>query len=258
MPEVATEDATLYCEIDGEGEPVTVFAHGLTNSRKESAQLTQFLPGTKVRFDFRGHGRSSVPETGYHFSDFARDLDAVASTHGATRAVGTSLGAGAICNLVARVPDRFERLILLFPAALDMPFEHKARFLQTAEILETKPKDEAIAEIMANPDRTEEYAQVPWLRELAEQMWEDVNPAGIACAIREVIEDFAVKDREMLRAVKAPTLIISRGGDPIHPIEVGEILAEVMPNAELASFADDEEIMQAIPALIARANELIS
>ena len=77
-------------------QPVTVFAHGLTNSRNELAAFTPFVAGTKVRFDFRGHGLSSVPETGYRFADFARDLDAVARAYGATRAVGTSLGAGAI------------------------------------------------------------------------------------------------------------------------------------------------------------------
>ena len=83
---------TLHVEVEGDGPPVTVFAHGLTNSRNELAAFTPFLAGTKVRFDFRGHGLSSVPETGYRFADFARDLDAVAAAYGATRAVGTSLG----------------------------------------------------------------------------------------------------------------------------------------------------------------------
>ena len=58
MPEVRTADATLYCEVDGEGEPVTVLAHGLTNNRNELAAFTSLVPGTKVRFDFRGHGFS--------------------------------------------------------------------------------------------------------------------------------------------------------------------------------------------------------
>src|SRR3990170_1398558 len=120
MPEVRTEDATLFCEVEGEGRPVTVLAHGLTNNCKELAAFTPLVPGTKVRFDFRGHGRSSAPPTGFRFQDFARDLDAVANAYGATRAIGTSLGAGAIANLLCRKPDRFERTVWLLPAALDL------------------------------------------------------------------------------------------------------------------------------------------
>lgn len=258
MREVTTDDSSLYVEVDGEGEPVSVFAHGLTNSCREMSPLTPYLPGTKVRFDFRGHGRSSVPETGYAFADLARDLDAVSKAFGATRAVGTSLGAGAICNLVAREPARFERLVLLLPAALDMPFEHASRFLETADVLETLPREEAIAKIMSDPDRLEAYAETPWLRELADAMWRDMNPIGVARAIRGAIASRAVEDREDLRKVTVPTLIICRDGDPVHPLSVGEILAEMMPGAELITFADDDEIMNAIPQLLAKANEFLS
>lgn len=258
MFEVKTGDATINVEVDGEGKPVTVFAHGLTNNRNEMSMLTPFLPGTKVRFDFRGHGRSSAPETGFSFDDFARDLDAVATAYGATRAVGTSLGAGAICNLIAREPDRFERLVLVFPAALDIPFDQKDRFLETVEMLEAKPREEALQILIGGEDRVEQYARVPWMRELVEQTWREADLEGMARAIREVVESQAIEDREHLRAVQTPTLIICRDGDPVHPVVLGEILAEVMPNAELISFKDDAEIIDSVPMLIARATEFLS
>src|SRR6266487_2765026 len=116
MAEVRTEDAVLHVEVDGAGDPVTVMAHGLTNSCLELADLTSLVPGTKVRFCFRGHGHSSSPDSGYRFADFARDLDAVAEAYGATIAFGTSLGAGAIGYLVEHQPDRFDKLLLLLPA----------------------------------------------------------------------------------------------------------------------------------------------
>jgi 3-oxoadipate enol-lactonase len=258
MATVRTEDATLHVEVDGEGDPVTIFAHGLTNNRMEMAMLTPFLPGTKVRFDFRGHGRSSAPETGYGFPDFARDLDAVATAYGATRAVGTSLGQGAICNLIAREPDRFERLIFVLPAALDVGSDQRGRFLDTARILEELPHDEAIATLLEQPDQLEEYVRAPWVRQLAEQMWAEADLQTVARAIRGVIETSAVESRDQLRAVTAPTLILCREGDPIHPVAVGEILAEVMPNAELISFANDDEILAAVPMLLRRAAEFLA
>ena len=96
MAELVTEDVTLHVDVDGEGEPVTLLAHGLTNSCRELAQLTPLVPGTKVRFCFRGHGHSSSPQRGYRFVDFARDVEAVADAYRAEVAFGTSLGAGAI------------------------------------------------------------------------------------------------------------------------------------------------------------------
>ena len=123
MAEVLASDGTrLHVEIDGAGEPVTVLAHGLTNSCKELSAFTPMAPGTKIRFCFRGHGHSGTPEAGhYRFADFAGDVDAVARAYGATRAVGTSLGQGAITWLLSEDPDRFERLVFILPAALDVP-----------------------------------------------------------------------------------------------------------------------------------------
>src|SRR5881397_770631 len=132
MAEVRTEDAVLHVEVDGEGDPVTILAHGLTNSCRELADLTPLVAGTKVRFCFRGHGHSSSPEHGYRFSDFARDLDAVADAYGARIAFGTSLGAGAIGNLMVRDPNRFDKVILLLPAGLDRAFQYKDRMLRMA------------------------------------------------------------------------------------------------------------------------------
>ena len=252
MPDITTQDATLHVEVEGDGAPVTVFAHGLTNSRNELAAFTPFLNGTKVRFDFRGHGLSSVPETGYRFTDFAGDLDAVARAYGATRAVGTSLGAGAITNLIAREPDRFERIVFLLPAALDVPLADHRDFDRTAERLESLSKEQAVEAILSSPDRAELYERAPWLREFDALLWQDMNPQGVARAIREVVRDVAVEDRELLRRVTAPTMIISREGDRVHPAELGRVLAELMPNAELIMMSGEEELMSSIPMLVGR------
>ncbi|MGZ4148783.1 MAG: alpha/beta fold hydrolase [Actinomycetota bacterium] len=157
--EVTSADGTrLHAEVDGAGEPVTVFAHGLTNSCMELAAFTPLAPGTKVRFCFRGHGHSGVPEAGrYRFADYAADFDAVATAFGATRAVGTSLGAGAITYLVGESPDRFERLVFLLPAALDEPVAGHPMSLRTAELLETLPKDEAIEQALQESGRARNY-----------------------------------------------------------------------------------------------------
>jgi 3-oxoadipate enol-lactonase len=250
MPEVRNADVTLHVEVDGAGEPVTVFAHGLTNSCRELAPFTPSLAGTAVRFCFRGHGHSSAPDRGYRFADLASDLEAVARAYGATNAVGTSLGSGAIMSLLEHDPGRFDRIVMLLPSSLDLPFRNPERFDAIADLLESYPKDEAIERVLAMSE--ERYVRAPWLRELDLVLWEDMNPAGVARAIREVTRDISISDRELLRKVDAPVLLICREGDAIHPAELGRILLDLLPNAELLTLGSEEELIASIPLLVER------
>ena len=258
MPEVRTDDATLYCEVEGDGEPVTVLAHGLTNNRNELAAFTPLVPGRKVRFDFRGHGRSSSPPAGFGFADFARDVDAVASAFGATVAIGTSLGAGAIGNLVCRVPDRFERMVWLLPAGLDARFPLAGRYHRIAGELEGKTPEEALAAMLDDPQRVAEYLETPWRLELDRVLWQHDDPDGLARAIRGVVEDWPIPDRELLRDVPIPTLVVCIEGDEIHPAELGRIVAGLLPNAELIVYESQDELFGRIPELVARVTSFIA
>jgi 3-oxoadipate enol-lactonase len=244
-------------EVDGDGDPVSVLAHGLTNSCRELAMLTPFVPGTKVRFCFRGHGHSSSPESGYRFADFARDLDAVAGAYDATVAIGTSLGAGAIMKLLTDWPERFHKLVFLLPAGLDVPFGYKDRVLRTAELIEGRSKEEAIEAILSDPDRLANYLEVPWLRDVDRQLLAELNPVGVPRAIREIVEDRPLEDRMAMAKVTAPAMFICRRGDVIHPAEIGEILVEIMPNAELLLFEDAEDLYRSVPAIVQRVRDFL-
>jgi 3-oxoadipate enol-lactonase len=173
-------------------------------------------------------------------------------------ACGTSLGAGALSNLLARTPDRFEKLIFLLPAGLDRPFQYRERMMRTARMIDGRSVHEAIQAIMADPERAANYDRFPFLREFDRQTLLNLNTVGVPLAIREVIEDWPLADREDLRKVTAPALVICREGDVIHPAEVGRILAEMMPNAELLTFGDGVAIYEAIPMLVERVREFLS
>jgi pimeloyl-ACP methyl ester carboxylesterase len=254
MAEIRSRDGTrLHVEVEGDGDPVTVFAHGLTNSCMELAAFTPMAPGTKVRFCFRGHAHSGTPEPGhYRFADFADDVDAVATAFAATRAVGTSLGQGAITRLLGRDPDRFERIVFVLPAALDVELIDHERFDRVAELLETVPVDEAVRRIVADSKRVADYDEKPWLRELDMFLWHDLNAIGVARSIREITRDVAIADRALLREVSAPTLILSQEHDDIHPAELGRVLADLMPNAELLELGSEGELLARLPELVTR------
>ncbi len=255
---VRTDDATLHCEVEGEGEPVTVFAHGLTNNRTELAAFTPLLQGTKIRFDFRGHGHSSSPRVGYRFEDFARDVDAVADSFRATVAVGTSLGAGALANLVCRVPDRFERMVWLLPAGLDGPFPFASRYRALAGDLEGMTPGEAAEKVFGNPALLAEAIETPWDLRFDTLSRHHDDPEGLARAIRGVVDDWPIPDRELLRGVPIPTLLVCLEGDEIHPAEVARILAEIMPDAELIEFASQADLFAHVASLVARVSAFIA
>ena len=258
MPELRAGDAVLHFEVGGSGEPTTVFAHGLTNSCMELAAFTPMAPGRKVRFCFRGHGHSSTPEAGsYLYADFARDLDAVARETSATCAVGTSLGAGALAHLLVREPDRFERVVFVLPSALEGPIGATPLFERTAELLETLPRDDAIEAILRESGRAGNYEAQPGLREFDLLLWQDMNPTGVARAIRDVVRDAAVPSLSALAPVNVPALVIGREGDSIHPATVARGLAEAMPHAEAIVLASEDELLRSIPLLVERVGRFL-
>jgi pimeloyl-ACP methyl ester carboxylesterase len=125
-------------------------------------------------------------------------------------------------------------------------------FDRTAALLETLPTDQAVEAILDDQGRSDEYAERPWLREVDMLLWQDLQPLGVARALREVTRDVAIADRRLLSHVAAPTLVIAREGDAIHPAELAVVLDELLPNAELIMLGSEEELYAAIPTLVER------
>jgi hypothetical protein len=203
VAEIASRDGTrLHVEVEGEGEPVTVFAHGLTNSCMELAAFTPMAPGTKLRFCFRGHAHFGTPEPGhYRFADSRDDLDAVATAVRARRERSAHRSARArsrICS--AATPIAFERVVFVLPAALDVTMTDHARFDHVADLLETLPVDEAVAAIVSDSTRRASTTRSRGCAELDMFLWQGLNAVGVARSIREITRDVAISDRELLRA----------------------------------------------------------
>jgi pimeloyl-ACP methyl ester carboxylesterase len=159
---------------------------------------------------------------------------------------------------VTRRPDRFDRLVLVLPAGLDRRFRYQDRMLRTAELIEGRSKEEAIEAILADPDRVRNYLQYPFLRDMDRALMADLNPVGVPRAIREIIGDTPLRDREDLRAVTAPTLVIAREGDDIHPAEVARVIVGTMPNAELIMFPDGRSMYEGIPMILERVRTFLT
>ncbi len=219
--------------VTGTGDPVTVFAHGLGQGIAETRPLGSGVPGRRVFFHFRGHGRSTAPPGLWGYADLAADLAAVADRTGATRALGVSLGAGALCRLVADRPTKFDRLVFFLPAALDRPHTDPARE-RFATLLDAVGSGDAarVAEAVA-PEAPASVRHTPagwaFLRQRIDQLLRD----GLAPALATLDEEIPLPSPAPLAAVTAPALVIGARGDEVHPVAVAERLAAALPHATL-------------------------
>lgn len=257
MPIVFSEGVRLAVEVIGDGEPVTVVGHGLTQSRRDLRLLAPFLPGTKVLFDFRGHGESERPGPGsYSMDHFAADVDNVAEAFGATCAAGTSLGSGAALRLLCHQPNRFEKLVVLLPARLRA--EARAGLLRLADLLEAHPLEVVADIVMAEEEAAGRFDGFPASRDLRRQSILAMNRGGIPLAIRGCIDDPPIRDPEPITRVTARALVIAQEGDPVHDAEVARELAGILPRAELQVFPDRFALIREIPALVAKVSAFLA
>jgi 3-oxoadipate enol-lactonase len=219
--------------VTGAGQPTTVFAHGFAAGIPVTRPLGSAVAGRRVFFQFRGHGRSDAPPGPWTYDDLARDLRAVADVNGATRALGVSLGAGALAALLAQSPRRFERLVFFLPAVVDRPRtpvgrERLTGLLRAVAAGDSRAVAEAVAAELPPAMRATPSGQA-YVRQRADQLARD----GLAAALATLPEQVAVRDRAALAAVTAPALVIGCIGDDLHPAEVAEELAAALPRATL-------------------------
>ncbi|MEV6923609.1 alpha/beta hydrolase [Dactylosporangium sp. NPDC051485] len=219
--------------VTGEGSPVTVFAHGLGSGIAETRPLGSAVRGRKVFFQFRGHGHSAAPAGAWTYEDLARDLRAIADLAGATRALGVSLGAGALTRLLADNPGRFDRAVFFLPAVLDAPRPAAAHQRITALLEAIGAGDAAAVADVISQEIPAQMRNTPsvwaFLRQRLDQLMRD----GLAAGLADLPEQAAIEDRADLAAVRADCLVIGCRGDELHPAAVAEQLAAALPRAEL-------------------------
>jgi len=224
---------TLEYLLAGDGEPTTAFAHGLAGGIPDTRPLGSGVGGRRVFFQFRGHGRSDRPDGEITYADLAADLRAVADEFTATRAVGVSLGAGALCRLLAQTPDRFERLVFFLPAVLDEA-RPPAATARTRALLEAVEADDApAAATLLSTDIPIALRDRPAAWRYVRERLDALLREGLAPGLADLPAQTALPDRSVLATVTAPALVIGCRGDTAHAPAIAEELAAALPNASL-------------------------
>jgi pimeloyl-ACP methyl ester carboxylesterase len=167
----------------------------------------------------------------------------------ATRAVGVSLGAGALTHLITDAPHRFDKLVFFLPAVLDQPRGDaaRARLAEMAALVDARDVQGLAAILVA-----EQPAGVrgqPEVRVWAEDRARTLAGTAVSSALREMSAQVAIADVSPLAAVLAPALVIAQHGDDAHPVQIAERLAGALGNARLRVFDADGALWTHRPEL---------
>jgi pimeloyl-ACP methyl ester carboxylesterase len=212
---------------------VTVFAHGLAQGIAETRPLGSGVAGRKVFLHLRGHGRSASPGGRWTYRDLARDLRAVADLTGATRALGVSLGAGALARLLADHPNRFDRVVFFLPAALTGPASAAGRARLDALLAAADAQDAAALAEVISAELPPGVRGTPAGWAHLRQRIDYLVHFGLGAGLAGLLDDPPVPDPALLAAVPAPALVLACRNDDLHPVEVAGSLAAALPRAEL-------------------------
>ncbi len=224
--------------VTGSGEPVTVFAHGFAGDIAGTRPLGSGVTGRRVFFQFRGHGRSGAPPGPWTFGDLADDLRTVADRAGATRALGVSMGAGALSRLIADTPDRFERVVFYLPAPLDGVRPEAAVSRVERLLTAVEAGDEAAIAAAIEPELPAEVRGTSAARGYLRQRVEQVRHYPLAPQLSTLWPQPAVPNEEALSAFTGPALVLGCRGDDVHPVAGAERLAGLLPRATLHVYDD--------------------
>jgi pimeloyl-ACP methyl ester carboxylesterase len=212
-----------YVERGAADGPPMVLLHGFNGTGERGWQRQIPVFGERYRLlvpDWRGHGRTDNPAgpAAMNHRQFARDAAAFCRAIGVQRAIfcGGSSGAMQLLSLALDEPDLVQALVLCAGTHY-FPDELRA-WWQTLTPEEWVPEERRVAlqeiHTALGPDH-----------------WRLVVEAWIALGYHTLTDDFP--EKEALRGIRAPTLILHGDRDRFFPAELPVELYRLLPDAEL-------------------------
>ena len=233
MPDIKADGCIMHAEIEGpEHAPVLMLSNSLgTDLHMWDEQVAPFTAHFRlVRYDRRGHGKSSVPKGPYSMDQFGRDVLAVLDELGIERVnwCGLSMGGMVGIWLGANAPQRLDKLILSNTSSY---FADKTVWNDRIKLVREKGLS-AVVEITMERWFTKGFRErSPEKMAPIRRMFLATSVGGYA-ACGEAIRDMDL--RPLLARITAPTLVIAGRYDAGTPLEAGEFIAQHIPKARLA------------------------
>ena len=222
----------------GNGEPLLLVHAGIADRRMwDDVWPTLTARHRVIRFDLRGYGETPLPDGRF---TYAADAEALLAARGVERAhvVGISMGGGVALDLALAHPERVERLVLVAPVLPGWEWGAAMNAFDAAETAALERGDVAEASwvnvrFWVDGPRPPDVVD-PALRrrvfEMQRRAFEADNPNAEAGWL-------IPNRRDRLGEVRAPTLIIVGELDQPDVAEMGNLMADAIPDARLVSMA---------------------
>jgi pimeloyl-ACP methyl ester carboxylesterase len=239
------DGGTLYTISRGDGPPV-VFCHGVTLSSRVWAKQFETFPAAGFRavaFDSRGHGESTLGETGHSIDNLADDLQTVLESldlHDAIL-VGHSMGGMAVQAFAIRHPDilraRVKGLVLQSTSSHNLVSDAR-RIRNTIERLAGFGPD--LGALMRQRNLGFLLARIGFGNDPHASHVEATRQMLGACS-RETIRDAATALLSLdltagLPKIMLPTLVVVGTADALTPPRDAHRIAELIPGARLVEY----------------------
>lgn len=230
MPSLEHADLRLHYEVDGpEAAPWLILSNSLgTTLEMWEPQMPELRRHFRVlRYDTRGHGRSSIPAGPYSIDQLGADVVALMDGLGIARAHFCGLSMGGMTGIWMGIhqPQRVDRLVLCNTAALIGPASNwNARI--------DKVRSEGMEAIV--PAVIERWFTKAWVDRAPDEVARVRDMLLATDREGYVANCAAVRDMDQragAAGIKAPTLVITGTHDQATSARDGKWLSEQIPGA---------------------------
>jgi pimeloyl-ACP methyl ester carboxylesterase len=249
VAEAKTNGIVTYYEDTGQG-PTVVLIHGHSlDLRMWKYQVGPLVDmGYRVvRYDVRGHGRSTAPESGYTWDNYSQDLADLLDQLPADRAdgepasevhvVGLSMGGGVALKFALDHPERTKSLTLVdstLPGFTYSP-EFSGWIIELRDTVRREGAHPTLERLWLSSRIFDGLRRHP---EMFAEVAEMVSGFQATEYLEEAQADYIPTDlAPRLGEVAAPTLVVVGEEDLPDFLLVAELLAANIPNARLVKFA---------------------
>ncbi len=221
----------FHVALDGpEGAPALMLSNSLaSNLAMWDAQVPALAKHFRVvRYDSRGHGQSPAPDRPYSIAELGRDALAIMQALNIAKAHWCGLSKGGMVGqwLAANAPERLDRVILANTSSrMGPPDIWNARIAATRKDGMAAIADTTIERWFTAGFRKRAADTVATIR----AMILATPPQGYAACCAAIRD---MDQREAVRGVKKPVMVIIGKEDPATTPEMGDLLAGSIPGAK--------------------------
>ena len=235
----------IYYEVAGQGPAIVLIHGGFGDRRMWDAQFANLARDFRVvRYDHRGFGRSSVPDTSY---SAAGDLLLLLDKLGIAKAhfVGNSMGGGTALDFALLHPDRVNKVVVVGSGANGYPYVDAdfATMAATFKAGEEQGVDTAAAMWLRDP-MVAVASRLPGSAALVRQMV--IDNKNIFRMRHWPWEPVRTNAYNRLSEVRMPVLLIVGEKDVPIVLKVAAETAARLPNAQIYRMPDADHLPQLV------------